>query len=214
MKTKEELIKLGMYSNRRIDTVYILGNIYDLLPELHTKEQVIEKIEEIREYLNQHREIINNYEGDIVLSKSILNALEQDFNINYKREKSKIMTKEDYPNLDKTGIYGIYIENELIYIGKTTTSFRQRFYGYRTRIKNIDTMENNNKNFYKALKEAKDNGKNVRMIPLIVIEDLEVKGHNKFTYTDIKMMELALITTLKPKYNIEGVYIPYDFSHK
>ena len=217
MKTKEELIELGMYPNKRVDVVYILGYIYDLLPDIKTKEELINKIEEVREYLDQHREIINNYDGQIALSKSIIKALQESFNIYYNetniRRKEE---KEQKTTLDKSGIYGIYIEDELVYIGKTTRSFRRRLYDHRTLTNTIDKIGKNahNEKFYKALKKAKEENKEIKFVPLIVLEDLKVIGHNKFSYTDIKMMEFSLISVLKPKYNIEGIYIPYDFNHK
>jgi hypothetical protein len=206
MKTKEELVELGMYPDRRDDVIYIVGYIYDLLPEINSREELKKKIEEVRTYLDKNRGLINNYNGNIALTESIIGVL---------RELGAIETKKYNKNnitSNKTGIYGIYIEDELVYIGKTDVGFQKRLYMHKYSMEHIE--KSGNKDFYTALKKASNEGKEIKLVPLVVIEDLKVKGHDNFTFNDIKMMELSLITAIKPKYNIEGVHIPYDFSHK
>lgn len=206
MKTREELVALGMYPNRRDDVVYIVGYIYDLLPEIKNREELNKKIEEVRTYLDKNRGLINNYDGNIALARSVVNVLRDDLKV-LDKEKESI-----YCTSNKTGIYGIYIENELVYIGKTDVGFQKRLYGHKHLMEHPE--ESHNKEFYITLKKASDEGKEIKLVPLIVIEDLKINGHDNFTFDDIKMMEFSLITVMKPKYNIEGVHTPYDFGHK
>lgn len=96
-----------------------------------------------------------------------------------------------------TGIYGIYIDEKVVYIGKTTTSFSIRFSQHKSNLKTSD------KYLYRGLRKAKKYGAKVTLRPLIILEELKV--NKDITDRDINMMELALIQLYQPKYNIQGM---------
>ena len=107
-------------------------------------------------------------------------------------------------NTKNTGIYGIYIDDKLVYIGKTTTSFEQRFKEHNKNIN--DTMY-----IHKLMREAKKDGLSVYMKPIITLEDLKMEGKKVINNKELECMELALITAYKPIGNIEGRIKPYVF---
>lgn len=121
-------------------------------------------------------------------------------NAGINEEKIKLNNIEN-----KHGIYGIYVNNILIYIGKTTTSFKARFQQH----KYFMNVEKNKDYLYQILKCAKQNNQTITLKPLIVVEDLKVQYPIKDR--DLDAMELALITLYKPQCNIEGRIKNYRF---
>lgn len=107
--------------------------------------------------------------------------------------------------LNKRGIYGIYINDKICYIGRTKESFKERMRDHAKNIENSDEYK------YRILRKAKQNGNRVSMCPLIAIEDLKMENKRSFTTNELNCMELALITYLKPMLNTEGVRKPYVF---
>lgn len=104
-----------------------------------------------------------------------------------------------------TGIYGIYVNNKLVYIGRTITSFKQRFNSHKANLNNSDEF------MYRKLREYKEAGNKITMKPLIAVELLNVEHKKTFTKNDINCMELALITMYQPFFNTEGKVKPYVF---
>ena len=231
MKTKEELIKLGMKPGRRIDTFYIVGQIYDLAQTAKNFLELIPEINNIREYLNEHREAIDYLDKDIILVSSIERVLQEDFGLfvdepivgkeksielkNMKIEKPKQtktktikLAKPLKSKYDQTiGIYGIFVDEKIIYIGKTISGFKKRFQQHKSAMAD----ESNHLLLYQRLRKYKEQGKIIQMRVLIDINDLKIINKKAITRTDIKMMELALISVFQPECNIEGVSASYDF---
>ena len=110
-----------------------------------------------------------------------------------------------------TGIYGIYIEKELVYIGKTTQSFRKRFCQHKDLLKHPEKSATQFDLYYE-LNEAKDKGKKVELIPLIVAEYVPYQSSYKLNNRDLESMEFALILIYQPRHNIKGVKQPYKYS--
>ena len=110
-----------------------------------------------------------------------------------------------YSDITGYGVYGIFIDNDIIYIGQTH-NFKQRFQAHNTCFHCSDKL------LYQRMRKEKENGKQVSIKPLINIEDL--KTDEKITERDIFAMELALITLYQPYYNYEGKVAPYIFSTK
>lgn len=110
----------------------------------------------------------------------------------------------------KTGIYGIYIENELVYVGSTTRGFGVRFFEHRDRMLNENYK--GQPLLYNTLRNAKKMGKHIRLEPLIVVEDLYKKGRC-ITKHDVQAMELAFITYFKPRLNTEGIKTKYILNY-
>lgn len=120
----------------------------------------------------------------------------------YKKESNKQKQKEK--KKEQQGIYGIYIDNELVYIGKTEVSFKTRFKQHKDNMDNGDTTY-----IYKLLREAKLNNRNIQMKPLITLDQIKVDG--KLTSKDIQAMELGLITLYQPQGNVKGRLQNYQF---
>lgn len=110
-----------------------------------------------------------------------------------------------------TGIYGIYIDGMLVYIGKTTTSFQKRFSQHKHL---IDFPENSDTQYdmYYELALARAQDKSVYLKPIFVVEEVEYISLYKLTNRDIESMEFILINLHKPKYNICGVKKPYKYT--
>lgn len=155
----------------------------------------------LEECLNVHSEIRRRYN----MLESTRIALEKRNKELQKKNKERQKQHEKYGY----GIYGIYVEDELIYIGKTIVDFNERFNQHKTAIDDI----NNNLPIYKELRIAKKMNKNIYLKPLIDLSILKVEHHShEFSNKEVECMEMALITTLKPKCNVEGVYKSYRFS--
>lgn len=86
------------------------------------------------------------------------------------------------------GVYGIYVEDELIYIGETTTSFEERF------LKHLEAVEGKRHRqlVHWIIRDAKEKGKSARFVPLIDVDELRYKG-KRIDNRDIQAMEYALI---------------------
>ena len=117
----------------------------------------------------------------------------------------------DYPIYNCTGIYGIYIEDELVYIGKTAQSFKGRFSSHKHLVEHPEKSETQ-KDMYCGLAEAKKKGLSVKMVPLFIAEVTPYVSKFKLTERDLESMEFALIHTYRPRYNIKGIIQPYRYS--
>lgn len=95
------------------------------------------------------------------------------------------------------GIYGIYLRDELIYIGSTMRSFEIRM---REHIENIKL---GSKELYLYSLLSKEDLSSLSWSPLIDCKEL--KANKTFTAEDVQSMELALISLYKPKGNLAGV---------
>lgn len=115
------------------------------------------------------------------------------------------------PITECTGVYGIYIEKELVYIGKTTQSFKRRFAQHKDLMKHPERSATQFDLYYE-LAEAKEKGKNVQLIPIIVAEYVPYQSSYKLNNRDLESMEFALILVYKPRHNIKGIMQPYRYS--
>lgn len=106
------------------------------------------------------------------------------------------------------GIYGIYVDNDLIYIGMTMTSFQQRYNEHKNNISH--TANINRMPLYAYLAKARDEKKLIELRPLISNNDL--KTNQKITRRDWESMELGLITLYQPICNLRGRTIAYEFN--
>ena len=113
---------------------------------------------------------------------------------------------------DCTGIYGIYIEETLVYIGKTTQSFRKRYMQHRHYI-DFPNDSDTQYDMYIELAAAVANGRNVQLRPLLIVETVPYKSLYNLTNRDLESMEFALIHMLQPRYNVEGRRKPYRYTN-
>lgn len=172
-------------------------------------------------FLTKAGDILKKYRDTILDSDKILEKIE-------KKEitpviiddiPSKLLiSKEEEEEIDKqseidnndigecTGIYGIYVEDKLVYIGRTVDSFRHRFHAHARRLKAED-----NSLLYRSLNNYKKQGKNISFKPLIVLEWLKMEHKRTINTQELNCMELALITVLQPELNVKGRLKPYVF---
>lgn len=182
VRSKEFLIQQGMYSGCRDDIYEIIGLVYDdYINQTLTKEDIEEAIREV---------------NSTTLVSSIKKRLKESFpNGGFQKTSSK-----------RTGIYGIYCDNKLVYIGKTIVDFKVR---YKQHLYNL---QNDNETYlYKKLRQYKEKGAIIQLKPLIVLEDLQLKNKKEISNTELECMELALIISYQPELNIEGRLQPYTF---
>ena len=111
-----------------------------------------------------------------------------------------------------TGIYGIYVDNELVYIGKTTQSFQKRFNQHKRLMDYPDDSETQYEMYYE-LAVARAQGKSVQLRPLIIAEYIPYDSLYDLTNRDLESMEMALIWCYRPRYNICGIQKPYRFTN-
>lgn len=178
-----------------------------------------EKYEDIYNFINNNRDELS-IKKDIILTSEkkcqeylqLLNEenkIKRDKIINNKIKEDKIITNRKTKKdkiIDSKGIYGIYIDDKLIYIGETNKSFKERFQQHKYNMNDPSNLTY----LYRILRSAKQLNKNIQLKPIIVVEDLIINDNMKITERDIKMMELALITLYQPEANIEGRLTPYQ----
>ena len=104
-------------------------------------------------------------------------------------------------NTAPRGVYGVYINDELFYIGSTNRSFSVRWAEHETNI----ALHKNELFWYSRLFPTDK----ITFKPLIDITQLKVE--RKLTSDEIKAMELALIDYFKPKGNLAGRTVPFKF---
>ena len=105
------------------------------------------------------------------------------------------------------GVYGIFIDDELVYIGSTNSSFSNRFDGH---LKSVQGKRKRQLVHYGII-DAKLKGQSVEMKILINVDILHYKG-KRIDGRDIQAMEYALILQYKPKFNDQGVTEQYIFN--
>ena len=130
------LYELGFGLRTREDTLFIFRTMYEKLVEEGLNDITLGNIEYIRKELDKHREYINNKTYSIISMATILQRI-KDYNIceipndinieNIIPIPISLVFNQIESKVKNTGIYGIYIDDKLVYIGKTTTSFEQRF---------------------------------------------------------------------------------------
>lgn len=157
-----------------------------------------------------------NWQGDIKISKkkydTIIN-MEGSFSgytflnrtFQYKGYSHKIIGYYEEVEDKSCGIYGIYRNDELIYIGMTNRSFQQRWREHQDIIEGrmqkpagmvlYDLFSPEDKIEYKEL-----------------IDCSKIKSEEVLTLRDLKAMELALISLYQPVGNYSGVKAPYRWN--
>ena len=111
-----------------------------------------------------------------------------------------------------TGIYGIYVENELVYIGKTTQTFQKRFLQHKHNMDYPDDSETQYDMYYE-LAVARAQGSCIQLRPLFIVETANYNSLYNINNRDLESMEFILISCFRPKYNICGTKKPYRYTH-
>lgn len=172
----------------------IIGHIirtdtYMLLDRITSNK---EKYENVVKDIESNREKYGIKKDIIITSKTTITKYLKIF-----EEYNKTKDKEiDYNKA--TGIYGIYVNNRLVYVGQTRDSFKSRFQEHKT------SLNNSTSYLYNYLRVCKEGGAEISLKPLIIVEELKISKGEKIKERDLKMMELALIDLYKPVCNIQG----------
>ena len=172
----------------RIDTFLLLNKI------VFEEEQY----ENIAKELDNNRLVFGIKKDTVITSKTTINKYIQVY-----KEYMNKQQEEEVDYTKATGIYGIYVDDKLVYIGQTMDNFKARFQGHKTNLKNSD------KYLYRYLRVAKEGGAEIALRPLIMIETLNISPGISIRERDLKMMELALIDLYKPVCNLQGRVQPY-----
>lgn len=152
---------------------------------------------EIYDSINNNRELYN-IKKDTILTKEAT-ALKYIGQVYGDTPQKQVQIKQD----SGSGIYGIYCDDELIYIGKTS-NFHKRFMQHQYNI----THKTNEYLYNLINRRMSDFDANIRFVPLVVIEKMNTTL--KISERDLSMMELALITLYQPQGNIAGRLQPYS----
>ena len=170
---------------------YIRMDTYTILDRMVFKQ---EKYEDIVKEINNKRAKYGLKKDTIIVSKKTID--------NYIGLYDVVQDKEKEIDYDKaTGVYGIYVNDKLVYIGQTANSFKARFQNHKSCLKSSDQY------LYRFLRVAKGD---ITLKPLIVVEELKIAPGIKIKERDIKMMELALIDLYKPICNLQGNTYAYQ----
>lgn len=197
--------------NDKVQNVKDLEAIYDIVGELMRDEEVryrnykvypdyvndLEEVKRLDKKLSKpwHRYISSSWKRKtMVITESKYRQL-----VNEWKEENKPITKKKL----KGGIYGVFIDNKLVYIGKTNRDFKTRFNEHKAALENQD----NEQYLYKYL--LQQDGV-ISFKPLIKIEDIKAK--EEITNRDLEAMELGLITLYQPYCNIQGRLQEYKFT--
>lgn len=159
--------------------------------------------------------------GDIQLSASARNdilALGREYLIpgktflgrSFKRKDrrgSHYIVQDTYANQQKEkpqsyGVYGIYKDDELVYIGSTMREFDIRF---KEHLKNIS--EKSTELYLYSLLDKNDNIYFVKFIDVA-----QLKTNRELGRQDVEAMELALISVYKPRGNLAGNSYEFKFT--
>lgn len=147
-------------------------------------------------------------EKKVIVIKEDIDATEKVYK---KEEKDEVISDEGikkYP-LKRNGvkvrenayIYGIEIDGELVYIGKTYRPLKERFSEHIECIFDKDKGGKQQDHLYEAMRNC--NGYKF----VILFE-----AHNELTDRELETAERAMIEWKKPRFNWEGVKAPYRYS--
>lgn len=107
------------------------------------------------------------------------------------------------------GIYGIYVDDELIYVGLTSACFSERFQFHNKKLNSTDLTSQ--LALYECMRQALSEGKKVQMRPIIALQNLTMSYGACLTLHDLEMMELTTIALYRPKFNVIGLVTNYQF---
>lgn len=139
--------------------------------------------------------------------KEELEEYKQQQELEKKKEENRQKKIEKKANANR-GIYGIYCNDKLVYIGKTDVDFETRFKQHKSALE----LNSTSQYLYKYLNAIKkEENCIITLKPLINIKDLKVK--NNIRNRDIEAMELALIQLYQPICNIQGIKQDYEFTY-
>lgn len=111
----------------------------------------------------------------------------------------------DFEKIIDYGIYGIYVEDNLYYIGMTMRDFKERFSEHIAAINNKNLINSQQKFLYAQIRTDESNGKEYEF------KIIENCGEKKLSKKEVELLEEFAIKIMKPKYNYCGVKVPYKY---
>lgn len=151
------------------------------------------------------------YNDDIYIKETCINRIKDknllkplNWNIYRKSKPHGIIVTKTLPNDSKRhrGVYGVWVNDELFYIGSTNRSFEERFAEHQINLQ----IQNNELKWYSKIKPTDK----IEYIPIIDVT--EVNCDRELDATDIKSMELALIIAYRPEGNIAGIKTKFKYN--
>lgn len=200
---KFNMVRNGVVITEIIEPVYLANTkalveqafneiIKDTSIKIVNCREMAEEIQKRYSTLNiKSIKTIENYVGDInrSLPEKILQPI----------TAAKIINdKKSY------GVYAIYADDKIIYIGSTIRTFDIRFAEHQQAIKDLKQPQLDVYNLIRIFQEA---GQTITYKPLIDCSKLQT--NKTLTTHDIESMELALIQEHQPVGNIAGLTKPF-----
>ena len=193
---KDELKNRGYYFDNYSLHNYMRAIFNKLRPEPEYYESVLKpemerrKNEEILKLQNQEK----NRKTEEEKEAEKFSQWQDDKIVNEKVKNNKLCSN--------SFVYGIYIDGELCYIGKTIRCLKERL-GEHIEQSILENGGGSQQDYlYKAMRECKI-GYKFKIL---------YESHNVLSNHDLEQIEKSLIENLQPKFNYEGVKVPYRFS--
>lgn len=120
-------------------------------------------------------------------------------------EVEEVADKKDNQS-NHPGIYAIYADDEIIYIGSTKQSFKE---AYKRHLSIVNHPKEREQHIYKVIRSKKEKGCAISLKPLIDFMDIELKEGQILKDRDINAMVLGLIKVFNPVGNALGRFIPF-----
>ena len=143
----------------------------------------------------------------MILNHMIPNNNNIIFQINHKEKQKQIRKQYDEKIneiISEGGIYGIYENDELVYIGMTMRNFQIR---WNEHLENIKEQTSELLLYHLINPDNKITFK-------ILLNKKYMFSNSEITRRDLEAMEFALIQEHQPKYNFAGRNQPYRFSEQ
>lgn len=205
LKSKQDIVKQYF-----IDDKYACIDFWNQV----LRENQIINLRELSYFYKEHSKVngrdyfrLNSY-IEIILNHMIPKTKNFIFKVKVKdKEIPKATTQstikiKDNRKEDVGGIYGIYENDKLVYIGMTTRSFKIRWNEHLERIKE--------KSDELALYLLIDSNSKIEF--KILLDKNDLISDSRITKRDLQAMEFALIKEHQPRYNFAGRNQPYRFS--
>lgn len=166
-------------------------------------------IKHFSDFYQQKTKIRRDYYSLKNYAKIILNHMIPNDNvviqINYEEKQKQVRKQYDEKIneiMSEGGIYGIYENDELVYIGMTMRNFQTRW---------NEHLENIKEQTYELPLYHLINPDN-KITFKILLNKKYMFSNSEITRRDLEAMEFALIQEHQPKYNFAGRNQPYRFS--
>ena len=205
-RDNQEYLRLKkQYGNKWRDWSWIVKNI----GEYYTKDIAVEYYWTLigNNYFYKGRDVYITSQGLENIKDLRFNDLKSSTFLSRKFKRygrsSEVYIGEEQREVESYGVYSIWKNNELIYIGSTMRNFEDRF---NERRKNI-TMGNSKELYVYSLINSND-----KIEFKILIDAKNLKVNTQLTRRDIESMELTLITLYKPVGNLAGNN--YEFKYR